>query len=168
MAQATAQQTSAADTLVQFLQQAADKFGPRPALLFKPAFRYQRWTYSDLWEGVEQVAALLQQRGLSKGDRVLLWGHNCPQWVLSFFGCMRAGVVVVPLDLRSSSEFVERVASKTSPKLAFISRLTPQVHEEMGLPEVHLEEWRRAIWRRSCSPRARPATPRVSCSRTET
>ncbi len=117
MAQATAQQTSAADTLVQFLQQAADKFGPRPALLFKPAFRYQRWTYSDLWEGVEQVAALLQQRGLSKGDRVLLWGHNCPQWVLSFFGCMRAGVVVVPLDLRSSSEFVERVASKTSPKL---------------------------------------------------
>ena len=140
MAQATAQQTSAADTLVQFLQQAADKFSPRPALLFKPAFRYQRWTYSDLWEGVEQVAALLQQRGLSKGDRVLLWGHNCPQWVLSFFGCMRAGVVVVPLDLRSSSEFVERVASKTSPKLASISRLTPQVHEEMGLPEVHLEE----------------------------
>ena len=126
--------------LVQFLQEAAHRFGPRTALLHKLGFRYQRWSYSQLWEGTGQVASMLQQKGLKKGDRVVLWGHNCPQWVLAFFGCMRAGVIVVPLDLRSTSDFVEGVASKTRPRIAFVSRLTPQTHQELGLPEVYLEE----------------------------
>lgn len=126
--------------MVRFLEDKAREFGDRTALLFNPAFRYQRWSYADLWEGAGQVAALLQERGLEKGDRVLLWGPNCPQWVVAFFGCLRAGVIVVPLDLRSNADFVQRVASKTRPKLSFVSRLTPQDREHLGLLETHLEE----------------------------
>ena len=140
MAQAVARKTELGVTLVQFLEETARKFGPRPALLVKPGFRYQRWSYSDLWEGAGQVASLLQQRGLVNGDRAVLWGHNCPQWVVAFFGCLRAGVTVVPLDLRSSSEFVEKVVSKTEPKLSFVSSQTPEFHAQLGLPEVSLEE----------------------------
>ena len=66
------------ETLVEFLEDSARKFGPREALLFKPGFRYLRWTYADLWEQAGQVAALLQRKGLTKGDRALLWGPNCP------------------------------------------------------------------------------------------
>ena len=135
-----APQTSTGETVVRFIEDAARKFGPRTALFFKPGFRSQRWTYAQLWEGAGQVASLLQQRGVVKGDRVILWGHNSPQWVLAFLGSMRAGAVVVPLDLRSSSDFVQRVAPKTRPKMAFVSRLTPEFHEELGLPEVRLEE----------------------------
>ena len=140
MAQAVEERVAKGETLNQFLEDRAGRFGPRTALLFKPGFRYQRWSYAQLWEGAGRVASLLQQRGLSKGDRALLWAHNCPQWVLAFFGCLRAGVVVVPLDLRSSSDFVQKVASKTAPKMAFISRVTPPAHEELSLPEVRLEE----------------------------
>ena len=63
--------------------------------------------------------------GLRKTIESYCGSPNCPQWVLAFFGCLRAGLVVVPLDLRSSPDFVERVASKTRPKLAFVSRVTP-------------------------------------------
>ena len=73
-----------------------------------------------------QVAALLQSRGLSKGDQAILWGPNSPQWVLAFLGCLRAGVVVVPLDLRSAPDYVQRVVSLVSPKVAFTSRFTPK------------------------------------------
>ena len=128
------------ETLVQFLEGMSERYGSRPALLFRPGFRYQRWSYTELWEGAGQVATLLQRRGPAKGDRALLWGPNCPQWVLAFFGCLRAGVIAVPLDLRCSADFARQVASRTRPKVSFVSRVTPQVHAEMGLPEVTFEE----------------------------
>ena len=132
--------TPVGETLVHLLQEAAERHGSRDALLFKPAFRYQRWSYSRLWEESGQVATLLQRRGLTKGDQVILWGPNSPHWVLIFFGCIRAGVVAVPLDLRSAPDYVARVVSRTSPKLAITSRVTPKGKADLGVPEITFEE----------------------------
>ncbi len=139
--------TSVGRTVVEFLQRKVATHGPRDALVFKPGFRYQRWSYDRLWRESGQVATLLQRRGLAKGDQVILWGPNSPQWVLIFFGCLRAGVVVVPLDLRSAPDYVERVISRIDPKLAFTSRYTPKEDVEMGLPEIAFEELEGAIHR---------------------
>ena len=106
---------------------------------------YLRWSYSRLWDESGQVATLLQRRGLTKGDQVILWGPNSPHWVLIFFGCLRAGVIIVPLDLRSAPDYVERVASRTEPKLAFTSRFTPKGDVDLGVPEVTFEELEAAI-----------------------
>ena len=127
-------------TIVDFLRDAVKAHGPRDALLFKPGFRYQRWSYDRLWAESGQVATLLQRRGLSKGDQVLVWGPNCPQWVLIFFGCLRVGVVAVPLDLRSAPDYVERVISRITPKLAFTSRYTPKGDVDLSLSEITFEE----------------------------
>ena len=132
--------TPEAGTLVDFLEQSASRFGERPALLYKHGLRYRSWSYARLWEEAGQVASLLRQRGLDKGDRVVIWGPNCPQWVLAFFGCLRAGVIVVPLDMRSPADFVRRVLEKTQPRLAITSRLTPRDGIEPGVPELLLEE----------------------------
>ena len=135
----------AGDTVVDFLRGAVEKYGSRDALLFKPAFRYLRWTYSRLWDESGQVATLLQRRGLTKGDQVILWGPNSPHWVLIFFGCLRAGVILVPLDLRSAPDYVARVVSRTEPKLAFTSRFTPKGEADLGVPEIAFEELEGAI-----------------------
>ena len=140
MEQITANVKSEPQTLTQFLLETAHRFGDRPALSFKSGLRYRQWSYAQLWEEAGKVASLLQQRGINKGDRVLLWGPNCPQWVLVFFGCMRAGVIAVPLDLRSNPDFVWGVASKVRPRLAFVSRVTPCFHKELGIEEIELEE----------------------------
>ena len=126
--------------LVEFLRGVAERWGGRDALLFKPAFRYQRWSYSRLWEESGRVASMLQQRGLKKGDQAVLWGPNCPQWVLAFFGCIRAGVVLVPLDVRSAPDYVERVLSRTEAAVAFTSRFTPKGDVDLGIPEIAFEE----------------------------
>ena len=132
-------------TIVDFLRGAVEQYGSRDALLFKPAFRYLRWTYSRLWDESGQVATLLQRRGLTKGDQVILWGPNSPHWVLIFFGCIRAGVILVPLDLRSAPDYVARVVSRTDPKLAFTSRFTPKGDVDLKIPEVAFEELEAAI-----------------------
>ena len=133
-------QAPVGSNLVEFLRGVAERWGGRDALLFKPAFRYQRWSYSRLWEESGRVAAMLQQRGLGKGDQAVLWGPNCPQWVLAFFGCIRAGVVLVPLDVRSAPDYVERVLSRTEAAVAFTSRFTPRGDVDLGIPEIAFEE----------------------------
>ena len=137
--------TSVPDTIVDFLREAAARHGPRDALLIKPAFRYIRWTYDRLWEDSGRVATLLQRRGLNKGDQAILWGPNSPHWVLAFFGCLRAGVVLIPLDLRSAPDYVSRVISRTEPKLAFTSRFTPKGDVDLGVPGISFEELELAI-----------------------
>ena len=137
--------TPVPDTIVDFLREAAERHGPRDALLIKPAFRYIRWTYARLWEDSGRVATLLQLRGLSKGDQAILWGPNSPHWVLAFFGCLRAGIVLIPLDLRSAPDYVSRVISRTEPKLAFTSRFTPKGDVDLGVPEISFEELELAI-----------------------
>ena len=42
---------------------------------------------------------------------------NSPQWVATFLGCLMRGVVVVPLDVQSSPEFIAGVERQTRPKL---------------------------------------------------
>jgi len=125
---------------VDMIRDASARFGPSTALSIAQGVRQRRWTYSQLWESSGRVSALLRQHGLEKGDRAIIWSHNCPEWVTAFFGCLRAGVVVVPLDVRSAPDFVGRIVEKTEPKIAFVSRQTSQGLASTGLPALPIED----------------------------
>src|SRR6185436_10531388 len=57
------------------------------------------WSYGELWERAGGIARhLLRERGLRPGDRVGLAGANEPAYLAAYFGVMRAGAVVVPLN----------------------------------------------------------------------
>ena len=127
-------------TLVDLVKDAAERYGDSTALTITPGFREQRWSYRRLWDSSGRVANFLRQRGLEKGDRVVIWAPNRPEWVVAFFGCMRAGIIAVPLDARSAPDFAARVFERTEPKLVFLSRHTPGDHGEVGVPVVLLEE----------------------------
>ena len=66
------------DTIVDFLHEATTQHGSRNALLIKPAFRYIRWSYDQLWEDSGRVATLIQRRGLVKGDQATPVGPQLP------------------------------------------------------------------------------------------
>ena len=80
--------------------------------------RRQVTTYGELAHMAGRFAALLENRGIGMGDRVLLWGENGAEWVAAFYGCMLRGVMAVPLDEFGSAEFAARVAADVKPKLA--------------------------------------------------
>jgi long-chain acyl-CoA synthetase len=75
-------------------------------------------TYGELTRLAGRFAALLEDRGIGMGDRVLLWGENGAEWVAAFYGCMLRGVMAVPLDAFGSVEFAARIAADVKPKLA--------------------------------------------------
>jgi long-chain acyl-CoA synthetase len=56
-------------------------------------------SYAELSAQSEKIAAHLQnQFGVQPGDRVALWLKNCPEFVASVFGILRADAVVVPIN----------------------------------------------------------------------
>src|SRR4051794_16374354 len=87
-----------AETLGDFLGEIARKYGPYPALIMKPSFRSRVTTFRELEEMSLRMARYLQERGVEKGDRVLLWAPNMPEWVELYFACHLIGAVLVPLD----------------------------------------------------------------------
>ncbi|MGC2258322.1 MAG: AMP-binding protein, partial [Candidatus Sulfotelmatobacter sp.] len=88
-----------------------------------------------------QFAAELETRGMGKGERVMLWGENCAEWVAAFFGCALRGVVVVPMDDGASAEFAGRVARQVEARLWVCSRRHAADLAEVGVvPAMVLEE----------------------------
>ena len=52
---------------------------------------------------------------------MVLWAPNSPWWVASFFGALRCGAIVVPLDMRSGPDFRAQVFGQTEPALALVA-----------------------------------------------
>jgi fatty-acyl-CoA synthase len=60
----------------------------------------ERWTWAEIAAGSEALAAALAERGIVKGDRVLVHSKNTVQMILSMFACFRLGAVWVPTNFR--------------------------------------------------------------------
>jgi long-chain acyl-CoA synthetase len=69
--------------------------------------------YRELDQYIDQFANALIRRGLRKGDRVALYLQNCPQFVIGFFGTIRAGCIVVSLNPMFRGMELEPVIDKT-------------------------------------------------------
>ena len=128
------------ENLVNFIDKISENFADKPGLLFKPGFKYVSWTYKQLGDDSKKAASYLKSLGLEKNDRVIIWAPNSPMWVISFFACVRAGVILVPLDIKSPPEFVDTVIAKTNPKLVLLSRFTPVDSHSLDVPVVYLED----------------------------
>jgi long-chain acyl-CoA synthetase len=57
-----------------------------------------RTTFLDVQARSNATAARLAALGVKKGDRVVVSGHNHPDWPIAFFGIVRAGATAVPID----------------------------------------------------------------------
>ena len=113
------------------LLQDLERLGNDPAVVSKHGLRTVRTSYGQLARLAGRYSRELESRGITKGDRVVLWGANGSEWIGAFFGCVLRGVIPVPLDVAGSPEFVRRVIQDVSPKLVTGSR--EQIH---GLDRV--------------------------------
>src|SRR5690625_3712338 len=77
--------------LYHFLEKAAGRFAEKKALYFMG----KELTLKELYDESKKVANYLQTLGLQKGDRVAIMLPNCPQAVISYYGALMAGGIVV-------------------------------------------------------------------------
>jgi long-chain acyl-CoA synthetase len=104
-------------------------------------YRMEWFTYGQVLEMALRFAGDLEVRGIGKGERVMLWGENCAEWVAAFFGCALRGVVAVPMDDGASAEFAGRVARQVEAKLWACSRRHTQAVDTGAMPYVVLEDF---------------------------
>ncbi len=81
-------------TFGEMLEESASRFPDHTALWF-----YDRqYTYRELQEKVDRLAAALLKLGLRRGDRVGVLFPDWPEYTLALYACARIGVVVSPMN----------------------------------------------------------------------
>jgi long-chain acyl-CoA synthetase len=80
--------------LFHFLEEAAIKYPDRACTIFKGAVI----SYKEINKKTDQMAAALVEMGVQKGDRVGIFMPNTPQFVIAYFGILKAGGVVVAVN----------------------------------------------------------------------
>lgn len=130
------------------------RYGREIAFVQRRGYRTERWTYTRVAETASQVARELEQRGVRKGERVILWGENCGEWTAAFFGCVLHGAVAVPLDKIASPEFVRRITAQVQARIAFGSR--EQLAHLATLLTISFEDFPSALGAHSSAPYAGP------------
>src|SRR5918994_5446469 len=74
-------------------------------------------TYGLLDEGSARIAGLLRERGVGPGDRVAVMLPNVPYFPVAYFGIVRAGAVVVPVNVLLKGREVAYYLSDSDAKL---------------------------------------------------
>ncbi|HSW25411.1 MAG TPA: AMP-binding protein, partial [Burkholderiaceae bacterium] len=115
---------------------AAMRFPRKPFVIFYD----NEITYADFQRETELVAGYLQQRlGVKKGDRVLLYMQNSPQFMIAFYGILRADAVVVPINPMNLTQELAHYVHDSGAHVAFaaqelLPRITPLLAE--GLEHI--------------------------------
>ena len=98
------------ETLLDLLADAVTANGEKTALSLRlDDGTTTTWSYRELDRRSRIAAWRLRALGLAPGDRLLTWSPSTPDLPAAYFGAMRAGLILVPLDLRMSAEAVEGI-----------------------------------------------------------
>jgi long-chain acyl-CoA synthetase len=101
-------------TLVELIEACATRYADQPALRLRTDDgALTTWSYRELDRRSRLAAWRLRSRGLRPGDRLLTWSPSAPALAATYFGAMRAGLILVPLDLRMSPEAARRIAERS-------------------------------------------------------
>ena len=97
-------------TLLDLLAEAVAANGDKTALSLRlDDGSTTTWSYRELDRRSRIAAWRLRAIGLEAGDRLLTWSPSTPELPATYVGAKRAGLILVPLDLRMSSAAVEGI-----------------------------------------------------------
>ena len=77
----------------------------------------RRMTYAELDEASNKVANAVMNMGVTKGDRVATLLPNSPEFVVIYFGIVKAGGIVVPLDIRYKADELASLLASCRPRV---------------------------------------------------
>ena len=111
--------------LLDLFDTSTKRFATRTAMRIERNGRKEQYTFEDVRELTLRAASFFAANGIKQGDRVILFSHNMPEWGLTYFGILKAGATVIPIDPASSMDEIINFAKKgeasaivVSPKLA--------------------------------------------------
>ncbi|MDX1664985.1 MAG: AMP-binding protein, partial [Candidatus Promineifilaceae bacterium] len=110
--------------LHEFLRQSALSFPDHPAIIFKG----NKISYRELDQLSDAVAASLAANGFQKGDRALIYMVNMPQFVITFYGIVKAGGIVIATNpLYTDRELEHQIGDCGAETVFVMSRFYEQL-----------------------------------------
>ncbi|KVR64676.1 long-chain fatty acid--CoA ligase [Burkholderia ubonensis] len=109
---------------------AAARYPDKPFIVFYDT----AVTFAEFKGEAERIAGFLQQRyGVRTGDRVLLYMQNSPQWMIAYYGILRAGAVVVPINPMNLTDELQHYIEDSGARVMFAAQdLYPRVRPLVG------------------------------------
>lgn len=105
-------------SLGQVLPQAAERYGDRTALVFEG----REFSFTELNDLSDRLAAGLSGLGIATGDRVTLYAPNCWEWIVSYYAVLKLGGVINPINVMLTPEEVEFVVQDCGAKAILASK----------------------------------------------
>ncbi|WP_179404711.1 long-chain fatty acid--CoA ligase [Burkholderia guangdongensis] len=109
---------------------AATRYPDKPFIVFYDT----PVTFARFKDEAERVAGYLQQRcGVKAGDRVLLDMQNSPQWMIAYYGILRANAVVVPINPMNMTDELRHYVEDAGARTAIVAQdLYPRIAPLVG------------------------------------
>lgn len=107
-----------AQTIKTFCEENSNK----KALHIRRIFRLETYTYEEMWENTLKVNTYLDNLNINRGDNILIWGPNMPEWVFLLFGAFVRGVTVIPINVHTEEDVINKYIEQTKPKALFKSK----------------------------------------------
>lgn len=104
-------------TLGEILPAAAQRFGDRTALVVEG----HTFSFSQLEALSNRIANGLAAGGVRPGDRVTLYGHNCWEWLVSYYGIAKTGAVVNPINVMLTPDEVRYIVEDSGARAVVAS-----------------------------------------------
>ena len=102
--------------LFHFLEESAQKYPDRACTIFKGAVI----TFKEMNEITDSIGAALVDMGVKKGDRVGIFMPNTPQFVMAYYGILKAGGAVVATNPLYTPPEIEHQASDAGIEVMFV------------------------------------------------
>jgi len=97
------------------LKRSADQFGDKNYIV--SLHQEKRLGFDQLEARSRKVADFLQTKGLEKSDKVSLVAKNSIEAIIIFFGVLRYGAVINPINSDESQENINKIIGRVKPKI---------------------------------------------------
>jgi long-chain acyl-CoA synthetase len=112
---------SGSTTIADLMPNAAERFGPRPAVMFKDTDgNWETRTFSEVLETVRSLSLGLIGLGVEKGDKVSILANTRPEWTYFDFAALTAGAVVAPIYQTNSPDETRYVLTDSDAKVVVV------------------------------------------------
>ena len=94
-------------TMVELVESLPTKKGT--AIVYKTDFRTFRLSYKEFYKKILKACSLFEYYKIQKGDKIMIWGRNSPQWGYIFLAAAIKGIVIVPVDYMAKKDHFKKI-----------------------------------------------------------
>jgi len=105
-------------TPIRFLRYAEQQFARKTAVVCGE----ERFTYAQFADRAARLGGALQRAGIRPGERVAFLSTNCHRLLEAYYGVLEAGAILLPLNIRLSSDELAYILNDAGAKILFLEK----------------------------------------------